>query len=155
MVIQCYVFSNLSRQIKCEKRLNPRLSSGTREFHRLLNRLFGGTLFLNQLHDFPLLSLKSFLLPFFKSKFTKKILDTEKIHFRRPNASFFSVKLHKLFLSKFAKTKMKVGLFDSHINQVQHFDRVGNWCMSSLSDSNCNFRDAYVSQQKKTSRNRK
>ena len=44
---------------------------------------------------------------------------------------------------------MKDSLFDSHINQVQHFDRVGNWCMSSLSDSNCNFRDVYVSQQKK------
>ena len=52
--------------------LTLRLSGGTRESHRFKNRYFGKTLFLNQFHDFSLLSWNSFLHPFLKSNLTRK-----------------------------------------------------------------------------------
>ena len=50
-----------------------------------LKSIFWGTLFLNQLHDFSLLSWNSFLHSFWKSKFIKKYSLTPKwFYFRRP-----------------------------------------------------------------------
>ena len=48
-----------------------------------LKSISSGTLFLNQLHDFSLISSNSFLHPFLKSKFAKKILDAKKISFSK------------------------------------------------------------------------
>ena len=48
-----------------------------------LKSILRGTLFLNRLHDFSLLSSNSFLHLSVKSKFTKKYLDTKKISFSK------------------------------------------------------------------------
>ena len=62
-----------------------RLSGWTDQFNRLQNRFQGGTLSLNRPHDFSFLSSNSFLHPFFKSKFTKKIPWHQiKLNFWRP-----------------------------------------------------------------------
>ena len=71
--------------------LTARLSGGTHESHRLCNRFYGETLFLNQLHDFLLLSWNSFLHPFLKFNFTKKIPWHQKI-------SSSKVDLHKPYI---------------------------------------------------------
>ena len=52
-----------------------------------LKSIIRGTLFLNRLHDFSLLSSNLFLYPFLKSKFTKKkFFDTKKIAFICPKS---------------------------------------------------------------------
>ena len=48
--------------------LTPTLSAWRLRSHRTLKSILQETLFLDQLHDFSLLSLNSFLQPFLKSK---------------------------------------------------------------------------------------
>ena len=52
--------------------LTPTLSSWPLRGHTTIKPILWETLFLNQLHDFSLLSKYSFLHPFLKSKFWKK-----------------------------------------------------------------------------------
>ena len=74
-----------------------------------LKSILWGTLFLNHLHDFSLLSWNSFLHPFLISKFIKKILDTKKIPFSK--ADFHNRhgnwrKKRKIFLKNFDLIKL-------------------------------------------------
>ena len=64
--------------------LTLRLSGWTRESNRLLKIFWEGTLYLNRLHDFSLLSSNAFLHPFLR--FAKKIPWHQKISF--PKADF-------------------------------------------------------------------
>ena len=70
--------------------LTPTLSAWPLRGHWALKSILWETLYdiglyLNQLHDFSLLSLNSFLHPFLKSKFMKKnSLKPKKFHFRSP-----------------------------------------------------------------------
>ena len=51
--------------------------------HTALKSILWETLDLDQLHDFSLLSVNSFLQPFLKSKFKKKIPWHQKISFSK------------------------------------------------------------------------
>ena len=60
-------FTNFNRS------LTPTLAEWPLRGHMALKSILWETLFLDQLHDFSLLSLISFLHPFLRSKFMKKI----------------------------------------------------------------------------------
>ena len=65
--------------------LTPTMAAWPLRGHTALKSILRETLFLNQLHDFSLLSVNSFLHPVLKSKFMRKnSLTPKKIHFRSP-----------------------------------------------------------------------
>ena len=95
-------------------RLIPRLSGWTRESNSALKSILRGTLFLNRLQYFSLLSTNSFLHPFLKSKFSKKnFLALNFFHFRRPifrnlkiwkeNVTIFSIRCLSLSNSEYLR----------------------------------------------------
>ena len=64
--------------------LTPTLAAWPLRGHSALKSIFRETLFLDQLHDFSLLSLHSFLHSFLKSKFIRKnSLTPKRFHFRK------------------------------------------------------------------------
>ena len=69
--------------------LTPTLSAWPLRGHTALKSIFLETLFLDQLHDFSLLSLNKFLHLFLKTKFMKKISWYRKNYFQSP--------IHKLW----------------------------------------------------------
>ena len=82
---------SLSRNFKLLGHLNSQAIGLDSWVQSALKSILRGTLFLNWLPDFSLLSSNSFLHPFLKLKFTKKkILDTKKISFSKAeNFKFF------------------------------------------------------------------
>ena len=85
--------------------LTPTLSVWPLRGHTALKSIFLETLFLDQLHDFLLLSLNSFLHPFLKSKFIKKtakeLHTSKKEHF----GSLTLIDCRFIYENQFKKTK--------------------------------------------------
>ena len=61
-----------------QRAFTPTLAAWPSRGHTALKSILWETLLLDQLHDFSLLFLNSFLHPFYKLKFMKKILNTKK-----------------------------------------------------------------------------
>ena len=77
----------------------PTLAAWPLRGRTALKLIFWETLFLDQLHDFSLLSFNSFLHQFLKSKFMKKPLDTRKISSSKPNFALITHRWAQSWLS--------------------------------------------------------
>ena len=81
--------------------LTPTLSAWPLRGHTALKSILWETLFLDQFHDFSLLSLNTLLHPFLRSKFMKKnSLTPKKFHFQsRIWELFFKGLIYKCFFN--------------------------------------------------------
>ena len=94
--------------------------------------------FLDQLHDFSILSLNSFLHPFLKSKFMKNFLPPKKFHFQNPilskiNFAYFFLNRTQFFVNNIFVFKGPGIIFLKHdVLFNSYFEKVQFRCFGML-----------------------